>query len=81
MDRQGAEIIYNHIVKNVGERYFDVLYDNGIHYGMGITVAIAEAMLVHFEAIENYDRCIDIAGCIKEAEDIGGKYVFLHEEY
>tara|TARA_R100001230_G_C5487732_1_gene36460 strand:- start:54 stop:299 length:246 start_codon:yes stop_codon:yes gene_type:complete len=81
MNREEAQIIYNHIVEHVGERYFDVLYDNGLHYGMGITVAIAEAMLIHFETIENYDRCIDIAGCIKEAEDIGGKYVFLYEEY
>ena len=81
MNRKEAQIIYNHIVNNVGERYFDVLYDNGIHYGMGITLAIAESMLIHFEKIENYDRCIDIASCIKETEDIGGKYVFLIEEY
>jgi len=81
MDRQSATTIYNYIVETVGERYFDVLYDNGLHYGMGITVAIAEAMLLHFEKNENYDRCIDIAASIKEAEDIGGKYVFLYEEY
>jgi hypothetical protein len=81
MDRHSATTIYKYIVEQVGERYFDVLYDNGIHYGMGITIAIAEAMLVHFENNENYDRCIDIANCIKETEEIGGKYVFLYEEY
>jgi hypothetical protein len=81
MNRQSATTIYNYIVNQVGERYFDVLYDNGLHYGMGITISIAEAMLIHFEKVENYDRCIDIAGCIKEAEEIGGKYVFLFEEY
>ena len=81
MDRQAATTIYNYIVETVGERYFDVLYDNGVHYGMGITVAIAEAMLLHFEKIEEYNRCIDIASSIKETEDIGGKYVFLFEEY
>ena len=48
---------------------------------MGITIAIAESMLIHFEKREDYDKCIDIASCIKEAEEIGGKYVFLYEEY
>ena len=72
MNRKEAQIIYNHILEHVGERYFDVLYDNGIHYGMGITITIAEAMLIHFEKVENYNRCIDIAGCIKETEEIGG---------
>ena len=81
MNRKEAQIIYNHILEHVGERYFDVLYDNGIHYGMGITITIAEAMLIHFEKVENYNRCIDIAGCFKETEEIGGKDVFLYEEY
>ena len=81
MDRQSATTIYNYIVEQVGERYFDFLYSNGLHYGMGITIAIAESMLIHFEKKEDYDKCIDIASCIKEAEDIGGKYVFLIEEY
>ena len=36
-----------------------------------------EVLLEYYEGEEDYDKCIDIASCIKEAEEIGGKYVFL----
>lgn len=77
MDRKSAQYIYDHIIETVGERYFEVLYENGIHYGLGITLSIAEAMIIHYEKIENFDRCIDIGQSILEAEEVGGKYCFL----
>tara|TARA_Y100001938_G_scaffold137643_1_gene202116 strand:+ start:1713 stop:1967 length:255 start_codon:yes stop_codon:yes gene_type:complete len=70
--------VYDEIMLVYGETYFEWLYEF-CHTGlMTMSVNMAKAMLIHFEDVEDYDKCDIINEEVKKAEEEGS--VIVHFE-
>ena len=72
------ESVYEEILSSYGETYFEWLYEF-CHTGlMTMSVNMAKAMLIHFEAQEDYNKCDIIHIEVAKAEEEGS--VIVHFE-